>query len=208
MIRIFNGYAYPTNAHFTKKNKRDINTNSTSYLKWKSMLHRCYNLKQLERVPTYREVSVCPEWWDYLSFKEWYDLQPFENFLDKDILDIGNTLYHPASCLLVSKEVNNFFIGLSLENSAYLKGVCHYTNRFKKCWKAQVNINGTGQKSIGWFYSEIAAHSAWQNRKAEIGYELANKQTNVKVKEALIRFCDSLINASKQGKPSIFRKGK
>jgi hypothetical protein len=78
------------------------------------MLQRCYSKKIKEKNPTYKDVTCCDEWLFYPNFKEWYD----ENYyivddevmcLDKDILNKGNKLYSPNTCVFVPKSINSLF---------------------------------------------------------------------------------------------------
>ncbi len=65
---------------------------------WYSMLTRCYSEKYLKTRPTYRGVTVCPEWHNFQNFCKWCEgrmkSDGYEKgyHLDKDILQQGDYL--------------------------------------------------------------------------------------------------------------------
>lgn len=84
------------------------------YNTWFNFLNRCYNKKYQKNKPTYEECTVCDEWLDFQTFSKWYDnnyyqLGDEEMFLDKDILNKGNKIYSPESCIFVTKPINSLF---------------------------------------------------------------------------------------------------
>ena len=86
-----------------------------SYVCWKGMIKRCYDVKFQEKQPTYKGVTVCKEWLCYANFKKWYDehIYTIENEiiqLDKDILIKGNKLYSPNTCIFVPHRINSLFV--------------------------------------------------------------------------------------------------
>ena len=40
----------------------EIDCKSESYLRWRDMMQRCYNIKFHERQPQYKDCTVCEEW--------------------------------------------------------------------------------------------------------------------------------------------------
>lgn len=81
-----------------------------AYIKWSSMLGRCYSKAVQKKQPTYVGCSVCPEWLDFQNFAEWFYSQPNHEdssyALDKDICGNG-LLYSPSTCVLVTQGENN-----------------------------------------------------------------------------------------------------
>jgi len=77
------------------------------YLCWKSMLQRCYDLKELEKHPTYEKNFVCEEWRSLSKFKEWFDDNYVEGYqLDKDILNPFENEYCPDNCWFIPQDLN------------------------------------------------------------------------------------------------------
>lgn len=81
---------------------------SKAYIKWTSMLERCYS--EGDSYPWYKDCSVCKEWHNFQNFSKWFD----DNYpddggdyhLDKDIKISGNKVYSPSSCSFVSRSEN------------------------------------------------------------------------------------------------------
>lgn len=77
---------------------------------WTNMLRRCYS----GEFPRYKNVTVCEEWLNFQNFAKWYN----ENYykvesqrmeLDKDILNKGNNIYSPETCVIVPQRINTLF---------------------------------------------------------------------------------------------------
>lgn len=86
-------------------------SDKTAYIKWHSMMQRCYSDDYHEGKPTYKDCEVCEEWQDFQEFAKWH----YENYpntggmwhLDKDIRIKGNKIYSPETCDYVSPEENS-----------------------------------------------------------------------------------------------------
>ena len=94
------------------KYKSRINREKTEeYIKWSSMLTRCYS-KKLKQRENYIGCTVCEEWLNFQNFAEWYDNHKYyipniESLdLDKDIKFKGNKIYSPNTCILIPKRLN------------------------------------------------------------------------------------------------------
>lgn len=159
----------------------NIDTNSRPYFTWKSVIHRLYYESQLAKRPEYRECILTKDWFYFDNFLNWYNSKEYGENLDKDLKNFGKQEYSADNCLLLSKVTNNFLVGLFTEKSRLMKGVQLYTNRYRKCWKAQIN-NGVKTVCIGWFYSELEAHIAWQQAKIERLNHVRDLETSSEVK--------------------------
>lgn len=85
-----------------------------AYKKWFDMIYRCYSDSKIKRRPTYAECEVCEDWQNFQVFADWF----YDNFIDgfdfdKDILNPGNKIYSPESCIFVSHEENSGFTSKS-----------------------------------------------------------------------------------------------
>lgn len=91
----------------------DINRNlkgNKLYVVWKSMFARSYSTKFLASNPQYRGCSVDPRWHRLSDFKQWFDKNYKPGYqLDKDILNPGNKIYGPDTCVFVPEYVNRLF---------------------------------------------------------------------------------------------------
>ena len=82
------------------------NCNNIVYSHWTAMINRCYNVKRLEKFPTYKNTTVCDEWLIYSNFSLWFN----ENYksgyvLDKDIIG-GTDVYSPKTSAFVPPIIN------------------------------------------------------------------------------------------------------
>lgn len=98
------------------KYKSKINGKTTRiYDTWCNMLKRCYDSKQHEKYPTYKNCEVCDEWLCFQNFAEWlesnyYEIEGETMCLDKDILIKHNKVYSPETCVFVPNIINVLFI--------------------------------------------------------------------------------------------------
>lgn len=82
------------------------------YLRWKSMLSRCYSEYSQRKDPSYVGCYVCQEWHSMTNFKRWMELQDWKGkHLDKDILFSNNKVYSPDTCVFIDPWTNSFFTG-------------------------------------------------------------------------------------------------
>lgn len=147
-----------------------------SYSKWVSMLERCY----IKVPPTYKDCTVCEQWFCYENFESWFD----ENYysipgcrmdLDKDILVKGNKVYSPETCVIVPSEINVLFIrGESKRNLSL--GVVFTEN--KKRYESYVYryVNGVHKRlNLGRYDSVEEAFSKYKEAKETYIKEVADK---------------------------------
>ena len=78
------------------------------------MLQRCYDEKHRYKNPTYIGCEVCNEWLNYQHFNEWiednyYEVEGERMELDKDILNKGNKIYSPETCIFIPERINTLF---------------------------------------------------------------------------------------------------
>lgn len=157
------------------------------YVRWTSMLARCYSEKQQLKQPTYRGCSVTSEWLTFTNFKSWMEQQDWEGKeLDKDILFPGNKVYGPEACVFVDRKVNLFIIESTSGRGEYPIGVDFSKTSGK--FRAQCNSVNTGQnKHLGSFNTAEEAHKAWLAYKLSQAHILADEQTDERVAEVLAK---------------------
>lgn len=111
------------------------------YTTWYNMILRCY--KDGEGLKSYKKVSVCKEWHDYMNFKRWYEENNKYGYmtnmsLDKDLFsENGNKIYSPATCCFIPKEINACIVGLNKYKSGNIaetssKTIYHLSLLLKK----------------------------------------------------------------------------
>lgn len=137
------GY-YGVERGFATKIISDKDLSKKSLNTWRGMMVRCYNERNLEKFPTYREVTVCSEWHDYRNFAEWFlnnyyviDDEVME--LDKDIMSKDSLIYSPETCVFVTKRINSLFIRQTTTGNHLPFGV-YYVDQFEgKVYRSKAN---------------------------------------------------------------------
>lgn len=156
------------------------------YVKWKSMLERCYSDSGQKHRPKYSLCTVIPEWHYFMAFKEWMEKQDWEGkHLDKDLLVPGNKVYGPDTCLFIESKVNNFLIESTAARGDWPIGVSFRKSVSKFTAQCQ-DMLSSKSKFLGYFDTPEEAHQAWLAFKLEQAYILAAEQTDPRVAKALI----------------------
>lgn len=157
--------------------------NCPYYRTWVGMLGRCYRRTQKAQ-ESYKGCSVTEEWLTFSKFKGWMERQDWQGKeLDKDLLEKGNKIYSPNSCIFVPLDVN-VFITEPRKTNGLPVGVSWSTE--KKTFRASCCPLGTGRsKHLGYFDTPEEAHLAWRRFKHQQACMLAMKQDDKRVVEAL-----------------------
>lgn len=160
------------------------------YVKWFGMLKRCYSKKFKTSNPTYKGCSVCLEWLTFSNFKTWVKSQGASDWdilqLDKDLLVEGNKVYSPTTCVLVSSRINTFILDSAGSRSLLSLGVypsLSTTNPYSTQCRDPLKRYSP---YVGLYRTEAAAHQAWQQKKHEYSCELAEFETDIRVKQVLL----------------------
>lgn len=126
-----------------------VNRNLPSYNAWHGMMMRCYCEKFNKDKLSYKDCVVCNEWHNLFIFDKWYR----ENFysipdqrmeLDKDIIQKGNKIYSPDTCVFVPQRINTLIINAKRIRGEFPIGV--YYDKQKKRFIANMNYNGRNLK--------------------------------------------------------------
>ena len=148
---------------------------------WASMLKRAYSDKEHTNSPSYKDVEVCEEWFNFQNFAEWCYSQEFFGVkddkerwyeLDKDILVQGNKTYSPDKCCFVPKEVNLIFVNIACKDSKGSVGV-QYIPKIGK-FIARVSFEGKS-KYLGSFRDLEDAKKVYENNKRCCFKEVADR---------------------------------
>jgi hypothetical protein len=78
--------------------KKHGDSNSRLYRIWDHMIRRCHSVSN-HAFSSYggRGIVVCPEWHDYLAFREWAKASGYQDFLSIDRIN-NDDGYYPANC--------------------------------------------------------------------------------------------------------------
>lgn len=161
------------------------------YRCWVDMITRCYSKSFQTRKPTYVGCSVAKEWLIFSNFRKWMETQDWQGkSLDKDLLVEGNKTYSPETCIFVSVRLNNLLGLRARQRGKYLLGVGKLNNSTN--FYAQCNDMTGKSYHLGSFKTEQEAHQAYCAYKANLITEVANKQTDLRLKNALLRRAETI----------------
>lgn len=191
--RLIHGFGINDADYFTQvkeykiidgKNKQLVVWSCPFHQRWKSIIERAYSEKWHKLYPTYIGCSVSEEWKYFSNFKAWMETQDWQGkHLDKDLLVVGNKIYGPDTCYFVDPEVNLFIVEKNKTKGLYATGVDFHKGRFR----ARGFNSQKRNVHLGYFDTEQEAHDAWKVNKSKEAFILAHKQTDSKVKEALLK---------------------
>lgn len=157
---------------------------------WKHMLDRCYDKKLHKRRPTYSNCTVSEEWLIFSNFKNWMIQQDWQdNELDKDLLYKGNKHYSKETCCFISPYLNTLLLTCKASRGKYKLGVT-YKEKNKK-YVAQCNVKDK-PKHLGYFNTEDEAHTKYCKVKANYFLEIAEHQSDLRIKNALIHRANTI----------------
>lgn len=143
------------------------------YATWKSIITRSHSSNFKQKYPTYKDVTVCPEWLLFSNFRDWWIKNNVRGWqLDKDILQKGNLVYCPDSCIYVPGHINTLLTDHAAARGDYPLGVSKSQNKF------QSHVRwGKCRKNLGYFNTPEQAHKAWQTGKIWAIKESIDKYT-------------------------------
>ena len=173
-------------------------TASRIWRQWTGIIRRCDNNdpKWLKQHMSYSGCTLDPRWIKLSAFKEWVEQwDDYENKeVDKDILIPGNKVYGPDTCLMVRQVVNAWFKphatkgdlprGVSW-NGSWKNG------KSQKPYHTQISPIKTGKrKSLGYYLTVKEASAVFQSARKEQIKILIESETDLKVKNALLKQLD------------------
>lgn len=155
------------------------------YVRWNSMLKRCYSESSHLQRPTYKDCTVCNEWLTFSNFKSWMEKQDWKGkHLDKDILIQENKVYSPETCIFVTQDINLLLADNKNSRGKYPIGV--YLDKDNGRFVSQIKINGK-RKWLGRFDTPDLAVKAYMLAKYKNIHDVALNQQEP-LKSALLRF--------------------
>lgn len=142
---------YGVGYHGEGKHLRSVQgVDTKDYLRWSSMLSRCYHEPFLIKNERYRGCTVSEEWKCFQTFAN--DIQTIPGYaeykadptgyqLDKDILVPGNRCYSKETCMFVPVSVNS------------LEGIARQNGR--DTTQIRMNAIKAASRPIGQIYQEV-----------------------------------------------------
>ena len=157
--------------------KSKINGKTTrEYHAWHSMMDRCYNSKHSERYPTYAECEVCEAWHNFQTFAAWYDDNYYEiegqrMCLDKDILEKGNKVYGPDTCVYAPNYINSLFVKSDATRGDFPIGV---TRIAENKYVSRLDVRGK-RRHLGYYETPEEAFFAYKSYKERYIKQVADE---------------------------------
>ncbi len=162
------------------------------YMRWCSILNRCFSKDFHKKNPTYKEVTVCSEWLYLSNFRGWMEKQDWKGKeLDKDIIIPDNQHYSPETCVFVDKRINLLLSTKTNNKGKYKRGVSQ-TKRGK--FMSSCN-DGTKGVCLGYFDTEEEAYSAYVHFKSDIIIRVADEQEDSRIREGLLLHASNLLSS-------------
>ena len=156
--------------------------NTRVYDTWRGMLRRCYDKEFHKKNPTYIDCEVSEEWYNLQNFGMWYEENYYEiegerMELDKDILNKGNKIYSPDTCVFVPERINILFIKSDKMRGDYPLGVNYHKQHEK--FQARCNVydfeeNKAKQKHLGYYNTPEKAFEVYKQFKERYIKEVAD----------------------------------
>lgn len=157
-----------------------------AYVSWSGIMERAYNERYHKQKPTYKDVTVHPDWHNFQNFAKWFEENYIEGFhLDKDILVSGNKEYSADNCCFVPMSVNTIFAKNTTSKKGLPKGVSLIDGKY------QVTLHKNGnQNYIGYYNTIEQAREVYIKAKKEYLIEVSEKWRGI----LSDRVCDAIKN--------------
>ena len=142
----------------------------------------------------YLDCSIHDDWYLYSNFKNWvlaHDVWR-DLALDKDLLVVGNKMYGPDTCCLIPQWLNKFIVerkGVSgkLTGAFFVKRLANGPRPYQAKYVVpdHTKKNYQQQKHIGYFATELEAHTAWKAAKHTEACRIADGIQDQRIANAL-----------------------
>ena len=175
-----------------------IRSNQKCYDMWRGMLRRCYDEKSWLKEPSYKECSVCEEWYNYTNFKKWYEENYYEipnerMCLDKDILVKNNKIYSPITCCICPARINSIFKNTKKNKYGFVGiNINKHIGKNGNIYISYVSRVNSGTKRISkYFKTKEKAFKDYKIRKEQEIKQVADEYKNIipkKVYDAIYNY--------------------
>lgn len=160
------------------KYKAKIDGKNTEYYDdWHSLMQRGFDEKYKAKHPTYKDVIVNPELYDFQDFAEWWHNNRYEvdeemMEIDKDILVKGNKEYSFNTMIFVPHRINSLFIKNDARRGDCPIGVSYHKR--DKVYQANCKTLD-GLKYLGSYNNSEDAFNAYKRFKEQYIKEVADE---------------------------------
>lgn len=157
------------------------------YKLWAGMINRCYSEVLNKQKPTYKDVTVHPDWHNFQNFAKWFEENYIEGFhLDKDILCKDCKEYSADNCCFVPREINNLFTLRNNKRGDYPIGV--HKNKYSYYTSITINNKCVNLGSFKKVEDAFQAYKQEKEKQIKILAEKWKSKIKVEVYEALINY--------------------
>ena len=161
-----------------KYKSRDEQGNKTDYYEdWRSILQRGFDKKYKDKRPTYKDVIVNPELYNFQNFAEWwhnnyYEIEGERMCIDKDILVKGNKEYSFNTMIFVPQRINSLFVKRDACRNNLPIGVSYHKETNKYMARCQTLEH---KKYLGLYNTSEEAFLAYKNFKEQYIKQVADE---------------------------------
>lgn len=148
-----------------------------TYKDWFNILIRGFDEELKIKRPTYKDVIVNPEIYNFQDFAEWwhnnyYEVDGEQMCIDKDILVKGNKEYRFDRMIFVPNRINVLFTKCDASRGKYPVGVNYNKNSNKYVARCQT-LNS--RKNLGYYNTPEEAFQAYKEFKEAYIKEVADE---------------------------------
>lgn len=133
-----------------------------TYLRWHSILQRCY--VPADNFRGYEDVNVSEEWLNYSNFNNWICSQPKGNskgwHIDKDLL--GGKEYSRENCVILPRDLNVLISEYPQRDNGLPRGIIFIKDG---TYEARISYNGKLNILVGKYDSVDKASKAYKECK-------------------------------------------
>lgn len=156
-----------------------VSSHKHIYNVWCALLKRCYD-ENHRGYAAYQDCEVCLEWQTFQNFAKWYEDNCPENWqIDKDILNHGNRLYSPDTCLCVPKRINQLFVYERSRRGNLPIGVSYADKCPNRPYIARLGNKEGFKKYLGSYPTPTEAFAAYKSAKEKLIKFVANQYHDV-----------------------------
>lgn len=144
---------------------------------WCNMFKRCYDELTQEKHSSYRDCEVDQEWHNFQKFADWhksnfYEIKGERMQLDKDIIEKGNRVYSPESCVFAPAIINSLFGKSKAARGDLPIGVSW--DKGKSKYEAYYQFRRK-RRHLGYYHCSNKAFLAYKEGKEQLIKEVANE---------------------------------
>lgn len=155
------------------------------YVKWTSMLSRCYSKAYRSKRPAYEHVTVCTDWLRFTAFEQWAKSQDWEgNELDKDLLSTEALTYSPETACFMSLRLNRLITVRAGSNGVEF-GVTRSAK--DKKYTASHKDKFGNLVHLGRFSELKDARSRWFKYKLDLALAIAFEHKDPRIYPAVVK---------------------